>query len=162
MSRRRQHPSPGREPLRSMPAVPIPVLTTRDFWIGLPWTAGSLRRAIGFYKIPLPFSAAIAQPVEQLTCNEKVQGSIPCGGTTAPRLARVGCAAERGLCSNGLASWNRRLKRLNVDMVRVAARTVAEWNTASCVCSRGCECMACFAFWKAGIGPAMEAKQRNR
>ena len=26
-------------------------------------------------------SAAIAQPVEQLTCNEKVQGSIPCGGT---------------------------------------------------------------------------------
>ena len=25
--------------------------------------------------------AAIAQPVEQLTCNEKVQGSIPCGGT---------------------------------------------------------------------------------
>ena len=25
--------------------------------------------------------AAIAQPVEQLTCNEKVQGSTPCGGT---------------------------------------------------------------------------------
>ncbi len=25
--------------------------------------------------------AAIAQSVEQLTCNEKVQGSIPCGGT---------------------------------------------------------------------------------
>ena len=26
--------------------------------------------------------AAIAQLVEQLTCNEKVQGSTPCGGTT--------------------------------------------------------------------------------
>ena len=25
--------------------------------------------------------AAIAQLVEQLTCNEKVQGSTPCGGT---------------------------------------------------------------------------------
>ena len=29
-----------------------------------------------------PFLAAIAQLVEQLTCNEKVQGSTPCGGTT--------------------------------------------------------------------------------
>ena len=29
----------------------------------------------------LPELAAIAQPVEQLICNETVQGSIPCGGT---------------------------------------------------------------------------------
>ena len=29
--------------------------------------------------------AAIAQLVEQLTCNEKVQGSTPCGGTILER-----------------------------------------------------------------------------
>ena len=41
----------------------------------------SLRRGNHFCRIPHPFFAAIAQQVEQLTCNEKVQGSIPCGGT---------------------------------------------------------------------------------
>ena len=42
-----------------------------------------LRLHIAFYRMPLPLFAAIAQQVEQLTCNEKVQGSIPCGGTRA-------------------------------------------------------------------------------
>ncbi len=43
----------------------------------------SLRQHVAFYRMPLPLFAAIAQQVEQLTCNEKVQGSIPCGGTRA-------------------------------------------------------------------------------
>ena len=42
----------------------------------------TLHRVFGLCKIPHPFCAAIAQQVEQLTCNEKVQGSIPCGGTS--------------------------------------------------------------------------------
>ena len=34
-------------------------------------------------------SAPVAQLVEQLTCNEKVQGSIPCGGTRVKNSERI-------------------------------------------------------------------------
>ena len=41
-----------------------------------------LRHCVSFYSISLPFEcAAIAQLVEQLTCNEKVRSSILRGGT---------------------------------------------------------------------------------
>ena len=41
-------------------------------------------------------SAGVAQLVEQLTCNEKVEGSIPFSGTNYPSLAQSGSASGLG------------------------------------------------------------------
>ncbi len=52
--------------------------------IGIPSYWSSLRPLQSFYTMScfVMRQAAIAQLVEQLTCNEKVQGSTPCGGTS--------------------------------------------------------------------------------
>ena len=41
-------------------------------------------------------SAGVAQSVEQLTCNEKVEGSIPFSGTRYPCVAQPGRAPGLG------------------------------------------------------------------
>jgi hypothetical protein len=55
-------------------------------------------------------SAGVAQSVEQLTCNEKVEGSIPFSGTNYPSLAQSGSAS-------GLGPEGREFESLNSDQV---------------------------------------------
>lgn len=59
----------------------------------------SKKNPLGLERVDSPIYALVAQLVEQFTCNEKVVGSIPIGGSKRPRK-RVEVQARIGVTGN--------------------------------------------------------------
>ena len=79
---------------------------------------------------PAPTSvAAIAQPVEQLICNETVQGSIPCGGTNFV-LPCMGDSPPPRTANDAWSDRSRALAVRTATRKRLSARPCmrAEWK----------------------------------
>ena len=79
---------------------------------------------------PAPTSvAAIAQPVEQLICNETVQGSIPCGGTKSI-LPCIGDSPPPRTANDAWSDRSRALAVRTATRKRFSARPCmqAEWK----------------------------------
>jgi hypothetical protein len=57
---------------------------------------GAISKCIETVFLPMSSFAGVAQLVEQLTCNEKVEGSIPFSGTSFLSIAQPGSAPALG------------------------------------------------------------------